>query len=388
MDDWFSYKPSGQYCPDVLGRSNANFYTFMPNPLSETDFKIKMDAELTSLLSATHRLLGQLEGMSGFLPNIAAIESIIIQKEALLSCQTDGINIPFYKVLDSSHKTDEITLPVKNYVSAISHSLEKVKTTHYKNTLLLDIHKELNLRESTNPETFRAEYTTIGKIKVITNGFPTYNPTAPAQLSDAMRDMEKFIRRDDDIDILIKVALAHYQFETIHPFMSGNGRVGRILPYLILADKKILTRPLLCLSHYLNLNKTEYFDRMDLLHRQCDYEQWVKFFIRAVLFAVDDSLQRIKEWLIVRESNLNKIQESGKTVKSIKSLYDCVERQPIFDIRTIVKQVGISYNTGASAIRTLTGLEIVQQINHMERNRDYACLGFLNCFIGKDMFLE
>lgn len=294
MDEWVSYRPSGQYCPGMPGKGDVDYYTFTPNPLS-TDLKIKMDAELASLLSTAHRLLGQLEGMSGFLPNIAAVNSIILQKEAILSCQIDGTNAPLYDVLDTSLKTDQTTAPIRSCVSAMHLGLEKIKAVQYKNALLCDIHKKLTLKgDSEEQGKFRTEQMFIGKIRVTTNYPFTYNPTAPTQLLSALRDLEKFIRRDDDIDVLIKAALAHYQFETIHPFMSGNGLVGRILPYLILADKKILTSPLLCLSHYLNLHRVEYIDRMSTLRRQCDYEQWIKFYIRAISFAANDSLEGIK----------------------------------------------------------------------------------------------
>ena len=208
----------------------------MPPPLS-TDFKIGIDAELRSLLSVANRLLGQLEGMSSFLPNAVAIETILLQKEALLSCQIDRINASLYDVLDFSRKTDKVTAPIKRYASAMILGLEKLKTAQYNNALLCEIHKALmNAHNEEGYGQFRTEEVFIGKVMVMSNAAPTYNPTSPNHLPRALRDLEKFICRNDDIDPLINAALAHYQFETIHPFLSGNGRVGRILSYLILAD--------------------------------------------------------------------------------------------------------------------------------------------------------
>lgn len=181
----------------------------------------------------------------------------------------------------------------------------------------------------------------------------TYNPISPAYILKAMGDLEQFIRKDDEIDILVKVALAHYQFETIHPFMTGNGLMGRILPYLMLADKKILTRPLISLSQYMNVNKVEYIDRMKALQRKCDYERWVKFYVSTILLAADHSLQSIRKWLKIRSESLSMIQENVKSIRAILSIYDSIEQQPIFDIKAIAQRVGISYNTGAAASNIL-----------------------------------
>lgn len=139
-----------------------------------------------------------------------------------------------------------------------------------------------------------------------------------------MYDLERFIRRYDEIDILVKVVLAHYQFETMHPFMAGNGLIGRILPYIMLVDKKILTRPFICLSHYLNTNKVKYIDWMKSLQKKCDYEQWVKFYVRAVLFAAENSLENIRKWMEVRNKNLAMIEKCGKSIKAIRSFYDSI----------------------------------------------------------------
>lgn len=195
--------------------------------------------------------------------------------------------------------------------------------------------------------------------------------------------MEKYIIRKDDIDVIIKAALTHYQFETIHPFMSGNGRIGRILSYVLLAYGKILTRPITCLSHYLNLNKVEYMDRIEQLQSKRDYEQWIKFFIKSVIFAADDSLGKIKSWLCIRKKHLSIIDKINKPIRAIKDVYAVIERNPILNVNTVAEKVGISYNTAASALKTLTDLQIVKRSNNMMRNRDYAYIEFLECFINE-----
>lgn len=384
MDEWLAYKPSGEYITDTLDKFGREYTTFIPDPL--LNLTIKMDPELVALLSNAHRLLGQLEGMADLLPNASAVNTIMLQKEAWLSCQIDGIVTPFYDVLNTFQKKEMSAVSVKSYISAMAIGLKKAQTVQYKNAILCAVHKELDLKDNHCIKgEFRTEHTAIGKIMVTSVGFPIYNPTSPTHILKTMRDLERFINRNDEMDILIKVALAHYQFETIHPFVSGNGFAGRILPYLIIANKKTLTSPLVCLSHFLSLNKVEYIDRMEALRRKHDYEQWVKFYVKAIIFAADDSLKRIKKWLQIRDKNIAKIERSSKSIKAILLFYDSIERHPIFDINTISQDIGISYNTGVAATKQLSKMGIVRQVNKFERYRSFACIDFLDCFTDKEL---
>lgn len=383
MDEWLSYKPSGKYITENEERKGPAYTTFIPDPL--LNLTIKMDTELVALLCNAHRLLGILEGMSDLLPNVKAVNNIMLQKEAWLSCQLGGIDMSFCDAIDTFQRKERSVAPIKSYISAITKGLEQVRSVQYKNELLCEVHKELDFKDDCSIKgEFRKDYASIEKIMVITNVTPMYNPTSPTQIANCMKDLEKFVNRDDEIDILIKVALAHYQFETIHPFSAGNGFVGRILPYLILADKKILTRPLVCLSHFLRLNKVEYIDRMEALRHKCDYEQWIKFYIKAIIFAADDSLKKIKKWLQIRAKNQTAIDRSAKSIKAIQSFYVSIEQYFIFDIKTISEQVGVSYNTGMTATKQLAELGIVRQINKVERYRNFACVDFIDCFTDKD----
>lgn len=203
-----------------------------------------------------------------------------------------------------------------------------------------------------------------------------------------MHDLERFIRRKDDFDVTIKAVLAHYQFETIHPFVSGNGRVGRILSYILLANGKVLMRPIACLSYYLNLDKIEYIDRIKSLQGRRDYGQWIKFYIKSIIFAAEDALEKIGSWLRVREKHLAKIDQGNSPIKALKKVYSIIERYPIFDVNIVAEKTGISYNTAASALKVLIKLKIIEQSNNMMRNRNYAYMEFLDCFLGEDMLWQ
>ena len=164
--------------------------------------------------------------------------------------------------------------------------------------------------------------------------------------------------------------------------MTGNGRIGRILSYLILSGMKVLTCPILCLSQYLNSNKVEYIDRMERLRQIYEYEQWIRFFIQAIIFAAADSIERIKKWLVIREATHKKIKGCGKTIKAIEKTLDIIELYPIIDVNTLAEKTGISYNTAAATLKLLSDLGIVHRSNKLERNRDYANTEFLKCFVG------
>jgi Fic family protein len=378
MNNRFGYRKSGEYRFVEKRNGLPAHTTFIPNPLSE-DIEIEVDTELVNLISKANGLLGQLEGMSAFLPNATAIESIFMYKEALLSCQIDGIYTPMYNILDISRKDYTNARIIQDYISAMKYGLDKISVSKYKNVLLCEMHKALvRPSEDANCGRFRKEQIFLSS--AITN-VEQYNPTAPHDISLTMCDLESFIQRKDNFDATIKAALAHYQFETIHPFMTGNGGIGRILSYLILSNMKVLTRPILCLSQYLYYNKVDYIDRMERLRRVYDCEQWVKFFIQSITFAAADSLENIKDWSVVREANLNKIKSCGKTIKAIEKTFDIIELYPIIDVNTLAEKAGISYNTAAATLKLLCDLKIMGQSNELERNRDYANIGFLKCFV-------
>ena len=383
-DDWLFYRPAGEYIFSETEDKRNGIYTFLPKPLTKVE--VEVDEELSDLLCTANRLLGRLDGISAFLPNVSAVESILMHKEALLSCQIDGIEASLYNVLDASLKCNDKTVLINNYVSALQLGLERVKNEKYHNKLLCDIHGELTKgKENVSNGRFRDKLTIPGKTVVSTNASHIYYPTAPEHFPRALGDLENFIRRSDGFDAILKTALSFYQLETVSPFMTDNGMITRILTYLVLVDMKILRNPLTCFSHYVSLNKMEYKDRIGLLHRRRDYEQWIKFFITSVIFAADESLAMIEKWLRLREHNIKKIEASGKSIKSIMQVYDVIERFPIFDINTIAREAGVSYNTGAAIVRIFTELKITRQINKMARNRDYAYIDFLNCFFSEDM---
>ena len=189
---------------------------------------------------------------------------------------------------------------------------------------------------------------------------------------EAMSDLEKYMNEDDSLDVLIKVALIHYQFETIHPFLDGNGRVGRLLITLFLLDKQALHYPALYISYYLKLNRIEYYDRMSEVRAKDNYEQWVKFFLLAIKESAEDAVETIEKLSNLHDKNIEMINAMGRQTKTARKIFDYLEQNPIIDIGRTAADLEISFNTASSYINRLVALGVLVQTNNAERKRVFA----------------
>ena len=237
------------------------------------------------------------------------------------------------------------------------------------NVLLGEIHKVLMENISSEDIGQFRKIQTYAEPPVYIFGIPTYNPPTVEYMETALSDLEKFIGRDDNIDTLVKIALILYQFETISPFVSGNSKMGRILVNLFLQEKKILSRQLLCVSSYLLSSKIEYNDRIAEVRRIGNYKQWIKYFIKAVIVAAEDSINVINQLIELRENNMAKIMTLGKSSKTLMLMYEFIEKKPIVDIKKTAEELNLSFNTISKAVESLQKLEILKQSNNLMRNR-------------------
>jgi Fic family protein len=171
---------------------------------------------------------------------------------------------------------------------------------------------------------------------------------------------------------LIKSALIHYQFETIHPFLDGNGRIGRLLVILYLIEKQVLSSPTLYISYFLKLNRQEYYDRLNLVRNTGNYEQWIEFFIQALYQTADDALDTINLLINLRDKNLKMISNLGRSAKTARLLYDYIEKNPIIGIRKTSDDLKISYTTVSRAVQNLVELQILELTKSVKRNRFFV----------------
>ena len=228
-----------------------------------------------------------------------------------------------------------------------------------------------------NPGEFRISQNWIGAAGS-TLKTARYIPPNPEDMAEAMSDLEKYFHAEDTQDVLIRAAMIHYQFETIHPFLDGNGRLGRLLITLFLTEQGALQTPALYMSFYLKKNRIEYYDRVSEVRNKDNYEQWVKFFLRAVQSSAEDASKTIRELSLLHDRNMNAIDKMGRAAKTAKVLFSYLEQNPIIDIRKTAEALKLSFSTVSGAVKRLEEIKILFQTNNAERNRVFAYREYLD----------
>ena len=367
---------AGEYISNLSGE--AAYQSFRPSSLPP---EIEMDAEMITLLTAATKSLATLSTMSTYIPNMNLFVSMYVRKEALLSSQIEGTQATLEDVLDPmvDKNANQNVADVINYIKATEYALERVKELPLCSRLIREIHAVLlgGVRgEEKNPGEFRQSQNWIGaqgsSLKTA-----RYIPPNVEDMQAAVSELEKYINSDDSLDVLIQAALIHYQFETIHPFLDGNGRVGRLLITLFLMKKQALGSPSLYISYYLKKNRIEYYDRMSEVRNKDNYEQWVKFFLHAVRESADESVDTIKKLSALHEQNLALIESMGRAAKNARILFSYLEQHPIIDIRKTADELGMAFNTVSGAVKRFEECGILRQTNNASRNRVFEYEGYL-----------
>ena len=371
---------AGTYVKQLTGE--AQFYSFRPTPLQEINLELTDDS-FVSLLAKSNRALSRLDGITSQIPNLDLFVSMYVRKESLLSSQIEGTQATLDDILDPQIEeyTNVNVAEVLNYIKATNFAIEKTKTLPLCNRLLRDTHRVLMLGLRGNeksPGEYRTSQNWIGPHSS-TLQTASYIPPSVEDMVAAMSDLEKYINDPgDNLDPLIRGALIHYQFETIHPFLDGNGRIGRLLIALYLRENGLLLQPILYISYFLKKNQTEYYDRLTAVRERGDFEQWVHFFVQAVYQTAIDSVDTIDKLVELRARSRTRIETLGRNVKSVFRVYDYLEKSPIIDIRKTSLELGISYNTVSNAVNRLRDLGILEQTEGHKRNRCFAYNEYLD----------
>ena len=359
---------------------DLEYCSFVPSALPPNP-KLNIDDEMLFLLTKANRSIATLESLSTNIPSKDLLISMYVRKEALISSQIEGTQATLEDILDPmlDVNANRDVAEVINYLGAILYAIDRLKTLPLCNRLLRESHEILmkNVRgQYKSPGEFRTSQNWIGG-QGSTIQSARYIPPSVQDMTIAMSDLEKFIHTDDDMqDILIKAALIHYQFETIHPFLDGNGRIGRLLITLFLIDKKFLSTPVLYTSYFLKKNRIEYYDRMSEVRRTGNYEQWVKFFLTAVDESAQDAIQTINKLSDLHKKNTTDIEKLGKT-KSNLLLFEYLEKNPIIEISKTAQALNLSFNTVSSAVKRLADIGILKQTNNSSRNRIFFYTDYL-----------
>ena len=268
---------------------------------------------------------------------------------------------------------------VINYVKATQYALKRLKSLPLCCRLIREIHEVLmeNVRgQDKTPGEFRYSQNWIGPANCSLKE-ARYIPPNVEDMQKSMSDLEKYMNENVDYDPLIRAALIHYQFETIHPFLDGNGRIGRLLILLYLMEQELLTKPVIYVSYFLKRNQIEYYDRISEVRKTGNFEQWVKFFLEAVSKAASDSLESIHQLSELHDTNIEKLPKTTRSKDNLRAVFDYIEQYPIIDIKRTAKELDVSYNTVATAVMKLVGLGILQETTNAARNRVFTYEAYL-----------
>ena len=369
---------AGEYIRNMTG--DAAYLSFRPTPLPPVP-PLGLDEEAAQLLVSTSRELAKLNTAAALIPSTDLFVSMYVRKEALLTSQIEGTQCTLDDILDpdTDANANLDVMDVINYINAAQYALERMHALPLCNRLLRETHEKLLVGtrgQEKNPGEFRRSQNWIGPAGCTLRD-ARYIPPNVQDMSDAMSALEKYINEDRTYDPLVQAALIHYQFETIHPFLDGNGRIGRLLILLYLMDQKLLDKPVIYVSYFLKKNQIEYYDRISEVRRTGNYEQWVRFFLEAVHAAAADAAESIRELSALHDRNLTILPPSKRSVDHLRALFDYLEQHPIIDIKRTALALNISYNTVAAAVRKLTDLGILHETTNAARNRVFAYHDYL-----------
>lgn len=357
-------------------RQQSNYSAFIPNPLPP-ELPVVIDSEMLGLLSLADRKLGRLDGITQILPDPELFVGMYVQKEAVLSTQIEGTQASFVDViqsdLDPSHKRLDVE-EVVNYVKAMNYGMERIKVLPLSLRLLREIHAYLlaGVRGSNrNPGEFRTSQNWIGP-SGCTLTTASFVPPPVAEMMTALGDLEKYMYDESELPALIRIALIHAQFETIHPFLDGNGRMGRLLIAFWLYDQQILAYPLLYISYYFKLHRTAYYDALTSVRTEGDWESWIKFFLRGVAQVADEAATSAKSIMSLKDNAVMQIQKMNSGKANALLLLDYLFQSPVISINNVKTELNISYPTAKNLVDMFREREIIKCIDERAiRNKRY-----------------
>jgi Fic family protein len=333
------------------------------------------DGEVQTLLSEADRVLGELNAFSQLVPDVDFFIQMHIAKEATQSSRIEGTRTNMEEVLsdeqDVAPEKRDDRAEVKNYIEAINTAIQQLESLPLSNRLLKNTHKTLmqGVRGETKlPGEFRTSQNWIG----VSLKNAIFIPPHQDDVLDLMSDMEKFIQNQElQVPHLIKIGIAHYQFETIHPFLDGNGRLGRLMIALYLASFNLLHKPALYLSDYFERNKTEYVDRLMAVREGNQMKQWLIFFLYGVKDTAENSIQVFKDILVLKERLEREVLPHFTTRRQknaqilMKSLYEV----PMININMVADKLGLKHNTATALVNDFVKLGVLLEVKQRKRNR-------------------
>ena len=376
---------SGSYKRHSIGVNNGpsddSYEAFCPAPLPPNP-PLELSSRMVALLVKATGCIRELDVRVQLTPNVEPFIAMLALKEALMSSQIEGIALTLEELLDPQREesTNPAVRAVVNNAAATEFALQELKHAPLSNRLLKDTHAVLMQGDPRTLGEFRTKQNWIGR-RGSTPQNALYVPPAPDDMLRAMDDLERYIHGDvpdDGLDVLIRAALIHYQFETIHPFIDGNGRMGRLLITLFLHEQRVLSKPALYISCFLKEYRREYYSHLMEVRTAGYFERWVQFFLLALSEAAEDAIATIKVLVALRQQNRALIAQSGRAAARTLKVFDYLERHPIIEIGKTAKALDLSFNTVASAVQWLVDKGILVPTTNFRRNRVFVYEAYLD----------
>jgi Fic family protein len=372
---------SGKYVTQLnkqAGKYQAFVPAYLPFPLNE-------DPVLQDLLSQANLALGRLDGIAEVVPDVDFFILMYVRKEATLSSQVEGTQATFADVLKAEARVEDSEIhkdvdEILNYINAMNHGLKRLEAFPLSLRLIREIHEKLL-------EGVRGEYKTPGEFRRSQNwiGGPTiqtasYVPPPHHELNALLDNLEKFMNDKSPMPILLKAGFIHSQFENVHPFLDGNGRIGRLLVTFYLCQQGALKKPLLYLSQFIKANRREYYDKLNAVHEKDALEEWLKFFLTGIIQTADNAVVTARKIITLREKNMTAIgrvlRSADKGMKLLAALY----KTPMVKIADVERIVGLGNPNAITLVNRFVSAGILKEITGRKRNRVFAYQAYISLF--------
>lgn len=362
----------------------SGYRAFVPAPLPPAP-PVVFDDELLALLSKADIGLGRLDGVVKVIPDPDFFVGMYVRREAVLSSQIEGTQSTLEDLLEVELEPNARSRhgdvgDIVNYIAAMDHGLQRLNALPLSLRLIREIHAQL-LRDGrgaqATPGEFRTTQNWIGPAGASLQQ-ATFVPPSVPEMRQALNDFEFFLHAEDAGPLLVQVGLAHAQFETIHPFLNGNGRVGRLLITFLLVHGAILRAPLLYLSYYFKLHRAEYYDRLMAVRLRGDWEGWLRFFLRGVAETAEEATNTAERIFALREQNRAQVMEETGTngLRLLSELF----RRPLVNVNLVARVVDVSFPTANRLVGRFEELGILKEVTGQRRSRMFRYDPYLRLF--------
>lgn len=385
--DESSDHPASQTRAGRYIRQPTGYRAFIPAPLPP-DPPVQLRGDLQVLLSKADIALGRLDGSIQTLPHPDLFVYMYVRKEAVLSSQIEGTQSSLQDVLAAeaqilsptrSRDVDEVV----NYVAAMNHGLARLPDLPVSTRLFREIHAVLL-------EGVRGSHLTPGEIRTSQNWIgpagcslaeATFVPPSPSEVPEALSNLERFLHSDGELPLLVKVGLAHAQFETIHPFLDGNGRIGRLLITFLLCERRVLLKPVLYLSYYFKRHRSEYYERLQAVRDMGKWEEWLGFFLRGVDEVSQQATETARRILTLREEDRLTITEHlGRAAGNGHRVLEYLYEHPILSVNQVRELIGTTFPAANDLVARLVSNGILDEVTGQARNRRFMYQKYIRLF--------